>query len=264
MPLTSLMSMISTLSVPVPALALVPAIVVEAIVLAIMLNPGPVRALTTSLRASVCSALIVLTLLFAADILLVSLDERMLMAVLAPINAWAVSVAVIALPPGFLIAWWVKHSIVRRVVPYVRRRRVVQATGLAHFLSSCAMAAAAWALLSQWPAHGSYEIRMRISDSLSRGVSTRNAVSEFWAETGRLPDSAADLPEGILTVAHDVVTLEPPGRVTLRVSAPDIRELDGKRIMFTPIVPAMMQEPIRWQCSAPEIERKYLPAECRD
>ena len=259
-----IMSTISTLSVEIPALALVPAIVLEAILLAIMLKRDPVRILATSLRAGFYSVLIVLMLLFTADILLVSRDARMSVRMLVPINAWVATVAMIALPPGFLIAWWVKYSIVRPVVPYVRRRGVMQATGLAHALSSCAMAAAAWALLATWPAHGSYEIRMRVAHSLSRAVSARNAVSEFWERTGRLPDSAADLGEAIPTVIPDVVTLEPPARVALRVSAPGIRELDGKRIMFTPIVPGNMQEPIRWQCSAPEIERTYLPTECRD
>ena len=261
---TLVMSMISTLSIQIPALALVPAIVLEAVLLAIMLKRDPVRILTTSLRAGVYSVLVVLMLLFAVDILLVSRDARMSMRVLEPINAWVASVAMIALLPGFLVAWWVKYSIVRPVVPYVRRRGVLQATGLAHTLSSCVMAAAAWALLATWPAHGSYEIRMRVMHSLSRAVSARNAVSEFWETTGRLPDCVADLAEAIPTVAPDVVTLEPPGQVTLRVSAPGIRELDGKRIMFTRIVPGNMQEPIRWQCSAPEIEPTYLPSECRN
>ena len=125
------------------------------------------------------------------------------------------------------------------------------------------MAGVAWAVLTVWPAHGSYEIRMRVGYSLQMAGSVRNAVSLFWERTGRLPASVSDLPEGIPTFARDLVIVESTGRVTLRLAAPKLRELDGKQIIFTPTVPVTKQEPLRWQCSSPDVDSTYLPHDCR-
>jgi hypothetical protein len=255
------MSISPALSIPVPALALVPAIVIEAIVIAVMLKLGPARALRTALKADVSSAFIVLVLLIAATILCALVGDRMAVPVVGLLDRWTISVAVIALPPGFLIAWWIKHSIIRRAAPYVQPQRVLQATGAAHLLSSFAMVAAAWALLSQSPVHGSYSVRTRVQDSLGGTMSTRLAVENFWLQNGRFPASAADLPEGLSTFAQDVLSLETGGRIVLRVSAPTFRELDGKQILWTPTT---IEGRLLWKCNAPDIEPTYLPANCRD
>jgi len=237
-------------AVPTFVYALGPVILLEAVVLALALNLGPLRALMISLRANVRSTILVV-LAILAFWLLVGLTK--LPELTKVVASWM-------MVPLFGIAWWLEYSTVVRLEPERRRHRVYQATGWANLISFCAIFAATWAYS---PSNGNYVLRTRVIDAATRAESTKEAVSRFWYQTGRLPGSAKELPESIPVYPHESITLEPSARVSVRLSYAEILELDGKHFVFTPIVPDNTEKQLEWKCGSPDIPDKYMPMPCR-
>ena len=235
---------------PVAVVALVPAVLLEAVVLAVMLRLSGRRALWISLRANLRSTIVGVVLAIAVDLALVTLTES------AGLEPTRTSVS-LTLLPLFFLTWWIEHYAVARLAPEADRRRVLKATGIANLLSYCAMFAFVWALL---PAQTSFAIRNRINDASSATVGTRVAITEFWAANGRLPVSLQELPDWMPAQTQHAITLEPMSQLSVRLSAPDIPELHGKHLIYTPVI---VDASMEWQCSSPDIMDRYLPVYCR-
>jgi hypothetical protein len=114
-----------------------------------------------------------------------------------------------------------------------------------------------WALL---PAQTSFAIRNRINDASTATVGTRIAITEFWAANGRLPVSLQELPDWMPAQTQHAITLGPMSQLSVRLSAPDIPELHGKHVIYTPVI---VDASMEWQCSSPDIMDRYLPVNCR-
>jgi hypothetical protein len=249
------------ISFPVPLVAFLPAMVVEAIVLAVVLKPGPLRAVRTALSAGVRSFFIVAASAIAVELLVPTVtDERLYL--ISPIGRDVFQVSALALPPGFLLAWWIKHTTVRRRLKlYMPRSQILRATGISHVLSTLALAMTAAVVMTNAPISGKYAVRLRVSEVLSTMSGARLIVSDYVTETGRLPGKGTDVPDGVHQTPQGVVRVGAGGRVTLRVSTRGMPELDGKQFIATPSIPAAGS--LVWECSAPEVDNTYLPAECR-
>jgi hypothetical protein len=231
--------------------ALVPMIVLEAVVLAIMLSLPAFRALRVSLNANVASTIVAVIGILAIEMLVRG-------AKLPGPGPTKIAASMIMLPL-FCMAWRLEHSTVVRLAPDKPRHRVFRATGWANLISYCAIFAVAWAYA---PSSGTYGLTSRVTEAAMSAESTKDAVSRFWEQHGRLPVSAQELPEGIPTFTRDTITLEPSGQVSVRLSAADMWELDGTHFIVTPIAHGS-KYPLDWQCSSPDITLKYLPMTCR-
>jgi hypothetical protein len=249
------------ISFPVPLVAFLPAIVVEAIVLSVVLKPGPLRAAKTALSAGVRSVFIVAVIAIAVELpMRMATDERL--GLIWPIGRDVLQVSALALPPGFLLAWWIKHTTVRRRLKlYVPRSQILRATGISHVLSTLALAITATVVMTNAPISGKYAVRSRVGEVLGTMSGARLIVAHYVAETGRLPAKGADVPDGVHQTPQGVVRVGAGGRVTLRVSTRGMPELDGKQFIATPSIPAAGS--LVWECRAPEVDNTYLPSECR-
>ena len=235
---------------PMLVLALGPVIVVEAVVLAKMLELTARRAFIVSLQANVLSTILGVVIAFAVDIVLGSLTDS---SGYEPTKTATSTMLV----PMFGITWCVEYFAIARLLPDKERRQVLGTTGLANLISYAGMFAAAWAF---FPAHSSFPLRVAVYDGVSRAYSAKDAVGTFWAEQGRLPVSVQELPDGP-AVFRQGITMEPSARVIVRLSPPGLPELDGKHLVFTPVLRS--RDELEFKCSSPDIPPKYLPLHCR-
>lgn len=236
-------------------LALVPAILVEACLLASLLPVALRRALRLSLIANLQSTLLGLVLGFAVDIALVTLSGSM-----GPDPNRASLIA--ALIPMFFLTWWIEYKAIKRRVTELSRWRVAGASGVGNLVSYAAMIVCAWILL---PAHGSFEINQRVNEAILAGSGARNAVEGYFQSTGRLPKSsdetgfARDTPPSIQLVSSIEITEK--GVVLVRLTKNEYWP-EGGEIRFTPGVDAETKT-LRWTCRS-TLPRRGLPVRCRE
>jgi hypothetical protein len=235
---------------PMLVLALGPVIVVEAVVLAKMLELTARRAFIVSLQANVLSTILGVVIAFAVDMVLVSLTDS------SGYEATKTATSMM-LVPMFAITWCVEYFAVARLARDKGRRQVLRTTGWANLITYAGMFAAAWAF---FPAHSSFPLRVAVHEGVSRAYSAKEAVATFWAEKGRLPVSVQELPDGPAVFRHGI-TMEPSARVTVRLSPSGLPELDGTHLVFTPVIRS--QDELEFKCSSPDIPPKYLPGPCR-
>jgi hypothetical protein len=240
---------------PVVLLALVPVIPLEALVLAKILGVPYRRALSLSWRANVRSTL-------WGFVLGIGLD----LALLAPTGSsgmpWTKAAATVALVPMFFFSWWIEHRAVARLATEFPRSRIATATGAANLLSYAAMIAFVWST-PMYPARSQTDLRAHVSEAILAGALTRTSVAEFWMNKKRLPSSLEEL--GIVSPLPDKysVAIERGGKISVLVITPQIPDLYGKHVVFAPAPDATAEGGLRWSCSSPDIEPKYLPATCR-
>lgn len=241
-----------TLALPFVVLALIPAVIVEALIVQPILRIPFRRALSLSWWANLRSTLWGLGIAIGVDVALLTLTES------AGPEPTRVAVFVM-LVPFFVLSWWIEHRAVARLAPELPRKRIGVATGAANIVSYAGMFAMLWAL---YPVSGPFSSRIVASEALLAGGSARTAVTEYWQNHKRFPQ---DLKEADIALTPDSrfrVTLEPEGRVVVEIMVDD-PALRGRRVTWLPVLGGEPPGILVWKCSAPEIEPRHLPSQCR-
>jgi len=117
------------------------------------------------------------------------------------------------------------------------------------------------------PAYQDYTARAQISEAVMLADGQKTAVSETHADTGGWPDSNAAA--GIATNPTDIngkyveqVQVSGNGVITatMRNSSPVSTQAQGVAIILTPTA---TDGSYTWDCKAPNVPNKILPAACR-
>jgi len=119
------------------------------------------------------------------------------------------------------------------------------------------------------PAYQDYTIRARVSEALLAGSSARTAVSEVYANAGKMLNSANSM--GVQTQATNVVasvgwtyTSDTAGDVVVTLSnAANLGAAAGKTLILRAGATGV-GSPVTWQCGKGTIDSKYLPGSCKD
>jgi hypothetical protein len=239
------------LVVPLMVVALVVVIPAEGFILSAMLRVPLASGMRLSLRANSRSTLWALLIGIALDLALIALTGSSGPEPTRTAAAWM-------LLPLFGLCWWIEHRSVARNARESGLVPIAAATGAANVVSFALVAALVWAL---YPPHESQESRVLISEGLAAASPVRTAVNEYWGTTKSFPPNPRELrfPNEAQQTRFRIA-LEPAGRISIRFVEPDNRELADKRVYLTPSADA---EGLRWDCSAPELAPRYLPAGCR-
>lgn len=234
------------ISIPLFAVALLPAIIVESLVLARMLAVGWGRGLWLATVANILSAVLGSILAFVGEMLLVGGTAE---------GEPGREAAFAMLVPMFLVTWWIEHATIRRIDATAPSPRVRQATFVANALTYAIMAIAVAFLV---PPASALVSRWKVTEALMRLGVQRTAVAEQFQRDGRFPAPAKLDPMSpyVRSLAH-----EGNGRIVAELSFPGSADADGKRIVYEPRVAG--GQIIEWVCYSPDLHFKYLPATCR-
>lgn len=240
------------IALPIVVLALIPAIPLEALVLQAILRLSLQRALSLSLWANLQSTFIGLVLGIAIDVLLMAGTGS---AGPEPTKGAATAMLV----PLFLFSWWIEHRAIRRRATDLPGRRVALATGAANLLSYAAMLAFVWTT-AFLPERSTMSTRAQVSEAVLAASGMKSSIAEFWERNKRFPTDSRELGSMPLESKTFRVTVESGGRISVQILMLRDPDIDGKRIILTP-VPGDGE--LRWNCSAPDIPPRLLPSACR-
>lgn len=126
------------------------------------------------------------------------------------------------------------------------------------------------------PAYQDYTNRAKMSEVITFASSGKNAVAEYYQNTGKLPaDNEAagmDAAANIKSTYVESVTVE-DGVITTKVQGTNVTDLDGSTVVLTPMqndgttaVPKAggYSGSILWKCAPSDAKfNKYYPASCR-
>ena len=242
---------------PFVLLALVPAIPLEALVLAAILRVDYRRALSYSWRANVRSTIYGLGLGIAFDIAMMAGTGSS-----GPEPTKAVATTVLIFM--YFFSWWIEHRAIARLATEFSKSRIALATGAANLLSYTAMVVLVW-VTAIYPERGAMTTRARVYEAMLASSGIKSAITEYWEANKRLPPDARGLEGALPESGKYRVAVNTGGRISVLIVMPDQPDIDGKHIVFTPIPDVSPGvEALRWECSAPEIKPKYLPATCRE
>jgi hypothetical protein len=230
------------LASPAAIAALLPAIIVEAPILARMLGIAWKRALALSAVANIFSTLVGLVISVAS----------MVIPLFAETSREAV---LIALAPMFFISWWIEAGTVRRRMEPERKPLVRRATGIANLVTYVGMAIGVAMLV---PPLSETFSRFRLGAPLGELAAARSQVAEHFQLHKAFP-----APRSFEVKQENVrsLRLEPGGRLVMVLSYPASPAADGKSIVYEPrIVDSRIVE---WRCYSPDMASKNLPASCR-
>jgi len=241
-------------AVPFVLLALLPAILLEAGVLAPLLRLSPRRALALASIANLQSSLWGFGLAIAIDALLIWISGSMGPEPTKP----GVTVMLV---PLFFITWLIEYRAIARRRKELPRVSVARACGAANLLSYAAMIGLVWAVV---PEHGATALRMRASEAMLSGNEAQLAVEDFYRSKGRLPQSGdeAGYPSSATRGSKRVsaVEIRDKGVVVLTLGIDDYWRVGGE-IRLTPSADADKRT-LNWTCSS-TLPGRSLPAICR-
>ena len=110
------------------------------------------------------------------------------------------------------------------------------------------------------PAYQDYTVRAKIAEGLNTAAAAKLAVSESYLETGTVP---ADNTAAGFVFKKDAANVRDiqieDGVITIVMAASPV---EGGSIILEPSKGA--DDSIVWDCYSPDIEKKYLPASCRE
>jgi hypothetical protein len=230
------------LAVPVTIVALVPAIMVEAPILARMLTLSAGRAVGISAAANIVSTIAGAAIAIATAFIPLMYGEFMRETVL------------ISLVPMFFVTWWIENLVVRRMLPAESKARSTRATGIANAVSYVAMAVGVAILV---PPERSMFNRWRVTPAVLELTVAKTEVDEYFASHGTFP-APKSFPAQDKSVKS--LALEADGRLVATLSFPGRPAGDGRHIVYEPVV--VGGKITAWKCTS-DIESKYLPAQCR-
>lgn len=230
------------LAVPITIVGLLPAILVEAPVLARILHLPGRRALWISCIANVVSTIAGFAVAVVTSLVPVMYAEFVRETVL------------ISLVPMFFLTWWVENLVTRRMLAPDKKPLAKRATGIANAFSYVAMMACVALLV---PSESSVFNRWRVTPALAEMGVARNEVAEYFQAHGEFP-----APKSFTPIDRSVksLVLEPGGRLVATLSFPGRPAADGRRIVYEPVVAG--GKLAAWKCSS-DMDSRYLPAACR-
>jgi hypothetical protein len=244
-------------SAPAIILALIPAIFIEAPVIARMLGLPFKDGLRLSTRANLISTFLGIAIGLGVDFALIFSSGGS-----GPTPNRAV--LVFSLLPMFFITWWIERWVIARKMREIPKRRVTLATLAANAVSYSALVATVIATpLFDGYDHSQY--REDVYFAMRRGGWMREQVTRYWMQNQRFPERVADVapasPEEQPRYIR-AITLGPGGRIEIELRFPREPKLDGKRLILEPVVTGGRIE--SWRCLAPDVPRAYVPHECRE
>lgn len=240
---------------PFVLVALLPAILIEACVLAPLLPVFLQRALALSFVANLQSSLLGIGLAVAVDVALMAASGST-----GPEPTRAS--ATVALIPMFFLTWRIEYRAIERRMTELKHRRVALATGTANLLSYAVMIAFVWMIM---PEHGAMSVRARASEAFAISAGARLAVDDYYRSKGRLPQSGdeAGYPRNTAPVSEYMLAadIREKGVVSVKLSKSDYWP-EGGEISFTPAADGDAKA-LRWNCRS-TLAPKFLPATCRE
>ncbi len=111
------------------------------------------------------------------------------------------------------------------------------------------------------PAYQDYTVRAKISEGMNAASAAKLAVAETYAATGAVPADNAQAGYVFDAAAPAVrdIRVEQGGVVRVLMA---VEPVDGGALVLQPSEGA--DGSIEWTCFSPDIEKKYLPASCRE
>ena len=241
------------LGLPLIVAALLPAIVIEALVYQPMLGLQFRPAIKLSTWANLASTAWGVGLGIGADVVLLSLTGS---SGAAPTRG----VMLAMLLPFLILSWRIERRSVAKRLPEVSRRSVEMATGVANLVTYACIAFALAFLGSGTPFASA---RTVVTTAILSATPLRAEVNAHWQATRSFPaPRAAAAP---FANAPARVGLAARGRIVVLVDAPELARIHGKTIELVPetISEAGQDRGLRWSCRAPDIEKRFLPLRCR-
>ena len=156
------------------------------------------------------------------------------------------------------IADWLYYRRARRVAMEAYEKRFEEKIGTSASTAAQFVVGGAVVFLVFFSTVGSYRPvshRVELADVVRAAVGARNAVDEFHARHGRLPGAGEVGPFSTGPKVRST-TVDDRGVVT---AVSELRGFEGKSIVYTP---AVADGRIAWKCSTPDIDFRFLPAEC--
>ena len=229
--------------IPPAIIALIPAILIEAPVLARFLRVSLRSALWMSFIANVASMMVGAAIALASSFILPFATDISREATLA------------ALLPMLLLSWWIENLVVKGMLPAPVKPLAFRATGIANAVTYAAMAVGVAVLVP--PASAVFN-RFRLVGPINQLAAARTDVSEEFQKTKTMPK-----PRDLAVNAPNVkgIRLEDGGRLVMTLSFPGSEVADGKHVVYEPRV--ANGEIVEWRCSSADLAAKYLPAQCR-
>lgn len=240
------------LGVPLVVAALLPAIVVEALIYQPMLRQDFRPALRLSTWANFASTFWGVVLGIGADLLLAAATGS---SGLLPTRGAMLA----ALLPFLLLSWRIERRSVAKRLPDAPRARVEAATGVANLVSYALMALAV-AFLS---GSSGLSARSVVAMAILSAAPLRGEVSTHWHETRSFPAPRA--PAAGYADAPARVGIGGGGRVLIVIDSPEHERIHGRTIEYRPrIVETDGAKPqLHWTCRAAGIAPRDLPVDCR-
>jgi len=243
-------------TVPAVIISLLPVIFIEAPVLARMLGVPLRRGLALSAGANFHSTWLGALIALGVDIPLVGLGGG---SGFPPNRA----VLVFTLLPMFFITWWIELRAIAGKLPEVPRPRVRRAVLVANLVSYAALVAMI-VLTPLFIFYDQMSYRDRLYSTVYSALPWQRKVEEYFTKHKRLPERSADIGVDSIEPRREVraMSVQAGGVIVLELRFPGDDSIDGKRLVFTPVVSG---EAISgWRCRAPDLPRNYTPGTCRD
>ncbi|MGH8214605.1 MAG: RDD family protein [Rhodanobacteraceae bacterium] len=115
------------------------------------------------------------------------------------------------------------------------------------------------------PAYQNHAVRAEVSEGMQMTERARTLVAEYIGQRGALPDSNADLglprPEAIRARYVTSVRVVAEGKLVVTYGNQANPLIRGGHVVISPQGNAAM---LRWRCSSPDIDVRYLPRQCHD
>lgn len=240
------------LGVPLVVAALLPAIVIEALIYQPMLRQDFRPALKLSTWANLASTFWGVVLGIGADLLLTAATDS---SGLLPTRGAMLA----ALVPLLLLSWRIERRSVAKRLPEAPRARVEAATAVANLVTYALMALAVAFLAGS----SGMSARSVVAIAILSAGPLRGEVTAHWRETRTFPVPRA--PAAGYAGAPARVGIGEDGRVLIVINAPEHERIHGKTIEYRPrIVEADAAEPqLHWTCRAADIAPRDLPVSCR-
>jgi Pilin (bacterial filament) len=230
------------LAVPVTVVGLVPAIFIEAPILARLLRVRGGRALWLSCVANVLSTIVGFVVALVTSFVPLMYGEFMRETVL------------ISMVPMFFLTWWIENLSVKRMLPAGSERRSMRATGVANVVSYVVLAVGVAILV---PPESAIFNRWRVAPAINALGIAKNDVAEHFQSHGAFP-APGPIKQHEPTVKSMV--LDKDGRLVATLSFPGRPAGDGKHIVYEPVLAS--GKITAWKCSS-DMESRYLPVQCR-
>ena len=224
--------------------ALLPAILVEAVVLARLLELRFGRALWIAFVANLASTILGAIVALMVDRVAGSSpypDRELILA---------------ALVPMFFVSWYIEWLVVLPRLAPDRKPRAFKATFAANLLSYALIVLAVLAVMA--PA-GQAATKHHVHMALIPFFSAKTEVALHHMEKGAFPPPRA-LPTGGPNLSS--LAIEGEGRIVAVLSFPASPDAHGKRVVLVPRV--QDGQIVAWECSAPDVHPKYLTTNCRE